>query len=64
MAKLIYVCKRVSVDIDLEVSFICTRVLCSTEEDWEKLGRLSHYLQSMLDLPRVIRGNGLDMLQT
>ena len=33
VAKLLYVSKRARVDIDLMVSFLCTRVSKSTEED-------------------------------
>ena len=33
VAKLLYVSKRARLDIDLAVSFLCTRVLKSTEED-------------------------------
>ena len=33
VAKLLYVSKRARVDIDLAVSFLCTRVSRSTEED-------------------------------
>ena len=36
VAKLLYVSKRARVDIDLAVSFMCTRVSKSTEEDWDK----------------------------
>ena len=42
VAKLLYVSKRARVDIDLAVSYLCTRVLCSTEGNWKKLGRLLH----------------------
>ena len=44
VAKLLYVSKRARVDVDLTVSFLCTRVSCSTEEDWIKLRRLLQYL--------------------
>ena len=37
VAKLLYVSKRARVDIDLAMSFLCTRVSRSTEEDWKKL---------------------------
>ena len=33
VAKLLYVSKRARVDIDLAVSFLCTRVSCNIEED-------------------------------
>ena len=42
--KLLYASKRTRLDIDLAISFLCTRVTCSIDEDWEKLRRLLHYL--------------------
>ena len=51
-------------DIDLAVSFLCTRVSRSTEEDWGKLRRLLNYLWDTIDMPRVIGANGLDLMET
>ena len=51
-------------DIDLAASFLCTRSSYITEEDWENLRRLLHYLQPTLDLSRIIGANGLDILKT
>ena len=42
VAKLLYTRKRVRGYTDLAVSFMCTRVSCSIDEDWEKLRRLLH----------------------
>ena len=64
VAKLLYVSKRARVDIDLAVSFLCTRVSKSTEEDWEKLRRLLNYLYKTIDMPRVIGADGMDVMQT
>ena len=50
-------------DIDLAVFLLCTRLPCIIDEDWEKLRRLLHYLQSTLNLRRVIGVNRLDILQ-
>ena len=58
------VCKRARVDIDLDVSFMCTRISYSTDEDWEKLRRVLRYLQGTIDLTRIIEANGPDVLQT
>ena len=44
VAKLLYVGKRARPDNDLAVSFLCTRVSKSTDEDWEKLRRLLRYV--------------------
>ena len=64
VAKLLYVSKRARVDIDLTVSFLCTRVSKSTEEDWVKLKRLLHYLYGTLDMEMIIGANGLDLMET
>ena len=63
MAKLLYVSKRARVDIDLVVFFLYTRVSKSTEDDWEKLRWLLSYLQTMIDMPRIIGVDGVDVLQ-
>ena len=59
-----YVSKRARVDIYLAVSFLCTRVSCSTDQDWEKLRRLLNYLHGTLNMPRIIGANGMKVLQT
>jgi hypothetical protein len=50
VAKLLYVAKRSRPDILLAISFLTTRVLCATEEDYDKLIRVITYLSSTLDL--------------
>jgi hypothetical protein len=49
VAKLLYVSKRCRLDIQLTIGFLCTRVSCSTEQDWAKLKRLLQYLNGSLD---------------
>lgn len=49
VAKLLYVSKRCCLDIQLVVSFLCTRVSCSTKEDWLKLRQLLSYFQRISD---------------
>eukprot|EP00979_Chaetoceros_neogracilis_P005737 scaffold1071_cov392-Chaetoceros_neogracile.AAC.1 len=39
VAKLLHVSKRARLDIQLPVSFLCTRVSCSDISDWRKLKR-------------------------
>ena len=51
-------------DIDLAISFLCTRVSCSTKVDWEKLRRLLHYLYATLKMPRIIGAHGMEVLTT
>ena len=49
VAKLLYVAKRSRIDIQLAIGFLCTRVSCGTDEDWEKLRRVLQYLKGTLD---------------
>jgi hypothetical protein len=49
VAKLLYVLKRGLLDIQLATAFLCTRVSCSTAQDWEKLKRVLMYLRGILD---------------
>ena len=44
VAKLLYVSKKCRLDILLAISFLCSRVTNSTEEDWLKLKRVLRYL--------------------
>ena len=54
ISKLLCVFKRAILDIELAISFLCTRVTKSTEEDWEKLRRLLSYLKCTIDMPMII----------
>ncbi len=49
VAKLLYVSHRGHLDIQLPVAFLCTRVSCSTEQDWTKLKRVLEYLNGTLE---------------
>lgn len=64
VSKLLFVSKRVRLDIELAISFICTRVSKSTMQDLEKLRRLISYLQCTIDMPSIIVANGFEVLQT
>ena len=61
VAALLYVSKRARMDI---VSFLCTRVSKSTEEDQGKLSRLLNYLHKIIDMPRIIGADSMDVMQT
>ena len=63
-AKLLYLSKRVRLDIDLAVWFLCTRVASPTTGDEEKLKRVLSYLQGTKRMNRIIGMNGLSYLQT
>ena len=64
VAKLLYVSKRARLDIDLAISFLCTRVSKSTDEDWEKLRRLLLYLENTISMPRILGAERLDTVRT
>jgi hypothetical protein len=49
VAKLLFVSKRARLDIQLPIAFLCTRVSCSTKQDWLKLRRVLEYLHGTLD---------------
>ena len=65
VAKLLYIAKRARPDIETAVSFLCTRVSKSTVEDYEKLRRVVHYLQSTIeDVRKIGAKNGMSFLFT
>jgi hypothetical protein len=57
VAKLLYVAKRGRPDILTAVSFLTTRVTCSTEEDSKKLEKVLKYLNGSRDLILRLKGN-------
>lgn len=63
-AKLLYLSKRARIDIDLAVSFLCTRVSQPDITDEEKLIRVLSYLEATKDLTRVIGSDGLTYMHT
>jgi hypothetical protein len=54
VAKLLYLAKRARPDILTSISFLTTRVTCSTEEDWKKLMRVCRYLNGTKHLKLVL----------
>ena len=64
VAKLLYVAKRGRIDIQLVIAFLCTRVSCSTEEDWNKLKRVMQFLNRTLNDTMIIGADCLTMLKT
>ena len=63
-AKLLYLAKRVRIDIDLAISFLCTRVAEPTVGDENKLKRVLSYLQGTKTMKRVMGTNGMNYIQT
>ena len=49
VAKLLYMSKRIRLDIQLAIGFLYTRVSCATKKDWEKLRRTLQYVYGTLD---------------
>jgi hypothetical protein len=64
VAKLLYISKRGRPDVLLAVAFLCTRVSCSTDEDWRKLKRLSQYLNRTVDDFVILGADTLSALRT
>lgn len=63
-AKLLYIAKRARLDIETTVSYLCTRVSRSTEDDWLKLRRVLGFLQSTINDVRIIGADSLQNLFT
>ena len=61
VAKLLYLAKRVRVDILLPISFLATRVTCATVDDWKKLDRVLKYLNSTKHLILTLQPHGYDV---
>jgi hypothetical protein len=64
VAELLYVAKRGRLDVELPIAFLCTRVTCSTEQDWSKLKRALEYLQGTIDEFRVIGADNMSYMRT
>ena len=59
VTKLLYVSKRARTDAQLAIAFLCTRVSCSTEQDWKKLIQLLQYFNGTLDMPLILGADSL-----
>jgi hypothetical protein len=64
VAKLLYIAKRGRIDIQLAIAFLCTRVSCSTEDDWSKLKRVLQYLGRTKDDFLILGADCLTILKT
>ena len=63
-AKLLYASKRIRLDIDLALSFICTKVTEPSRGDLEKLKRVLEYLKYTKNMRRTMGMNNMGYLQT
>jgi hypothetical protein len=64
VAKLLYVSQRGRMDVLLPVVFLCTRVSCSTEQDWAKLKRVLEFLNGSLDESLTIGADDIGKMKT
>ena len=53
-ARLLFVAKRARPDIQVRVTFLCTRLKDLHEDNYKKLGRVIKYVQETIHLPLVI----------
>ena len=56
--------KRARPDLETAVSFLCTRVPKSDEDDWKKLRRVIDYVQATIDDVRIIGATSLSQIFT
>ena len=54
VARLLFVSKRVSLDIQVCVAFLCTRVKVPIEQDYKKLREVISYMKETVQLPLVV----------
>ena len=62
VAKLLFVYKRVRLDSETTISFLCTRVTKSTGEEWLKLRRVLCYLKGTINMSIIIGADGLSIV--
>lgn len=62
--KLLWIMKRARPDLETAVSFLCTRVTKSDEDDWLKLRRVIAYIQCTLNDTRIIGATDLTKIFT
>jgi hypothetical protein len=64
VAKLLWAEKRSPPDIETAISFLCTRVSKSDEDDWLKLKRFLQFLNQTIDDVRIVAANDLSKFRT
>lgn len=64
VARILWVMKRSRPDLETAISFLCTKVSYSTEEDWEKLRRVLKFVKQTKDDKRIIGVTSLTELTT
>ena len=61
VAKALFLCKRLRLDMQLAVAFLCTRVQNPDQDDWKKLCQLLSYLKGTLELKLTLKADDLSM---
>ena len=61
VAKSLFATQRARPDISLAVAYLSTRVKEPDEDDWKKLTRLIQYLRDTVDLPLILRADGVSI---
>ena len=64
VAKLLWIAKRGRPDLELSISFLCTRVATPNIDDWQKLERVLTYLSCTKDERRIIGINNISVMNT
>ena len=64
VAKLLHISKRSRLNIQLPVSFLCTRVSCCDVSDWKKLKRVLQYLSGTIDDVLTLGADDITMMTT
>jgi hypothetical protein len=62
-AKLLFLTQRGRPDIQLAISYLCTRVSCADEDDMKKLRRVIQYLRSTPDLVLSLEATNLNVFK-
>ena len=63
VATLLYLAKKTRPDIQVAISFLCTRVQSPTIDDWKKLGRCIRYLSTTRDMPLTLEVDRSGVIQ-
>ena len=57
-ATTLYLSQKTRIDLQLAISFLCTRVKYPDQHDWKKLTHLMKYLQGSAFLPLILKSDG------
>lgn len=64
VAKLLWIMKRTRPDLETSITFLCTRVTKSDEDDWKKLKRVLTYVNCTIDDSKIIGAHDLTKIFT